>query len=440
MEELAWFEDVDAGILSTIVMDRTDGDYGGIILARDMNERYRFIDQTDFFETPERAVLALNLRLLQILPDLEALRVQGDETGQPIDFFAPLSTEEKLHPNFLHLTSDEGFSAARRIIGAMMRWNRDVDGNFVEQFQTTGFDPRLWELYLSAALTEAGLFVDRPDPAPDFTAIGPLGGFAMEATTINPSIGTDGKPIGSQKPSSEAEIEHYVQHYLPTRYAGALTAKLHKEYWKRPVVAGKPLVFAIQDFHDAMSMTYSGTALATYLYGYRHEAKEAADGSLVILPIQVVEHRWGEKTVPSGFFSLPGAENISAVIFNSSATLSKFNRMGVGAGFGSNDVVLIRRGFYADRNPDSPSPRPYIEFVTDENSETWIEGMDVYHNPRATHVLEPRLLPGAAHHRLLEDGRIETMAPHWKPLQSQTSIVILTGNDQPGAESAHTPE
>ena len=46
--------------------------------------------------------------------------------------------------------------------------------------------------------------------------------------------------------------------------------KLGKEYWNQPAASGKPLVFAIQDFHDTMSMVYSGSALPTYLYGIRH--------------------------------------------------------------------------------------------------------------------------------------------------------------------------
>jgi hypothetical protein len=38
----------------------------------------------------------------------------------------------------------------------MMRWYEDADGNFVEQFQTTGFNARLWELYLFTTLVETG--------------------------------------------------------------------------------------------------------------------------------------------------------------------------------------------------------------------------------------------------------------------------------------------
>ncbi len=57
-----------------------------------------------------------------------------------------------------------------------MRWYEDVDGNFVEQFQTSAFDARIWELYLFAVLDEAGYLVDRRYPTPDFTAVGPLRG------------------------------------------------------------------------------------------------------------------------------------------------------------------------------------------------------------------------------------------------------------------------
>lgn len=34
----------------------------------------------------------------------------------------------------------EGYSPAREIIGAMMRWHEDIDGNDVEQFQSAAFD------------------------------------------------------------------------------------------------------------------------------------------------------------------------------------------------------------------------------------------------------------------------------------------------------------
>ncbi len=44
----------------------------------------------------------------------------------------------------------------------------DVDGNFVEQFQSTGFDSRVWELYLNSYFKEEELFVNRENNTPDF--------------------------------------------------------------------------------------------------------------------------------------------------------------------------------------------------------------------------------------------------------------------------------
>jgi hypothetical protein len=132
-------------------------------------------------------------------------------------------------------------------------------------------------------------------------------------------------------------------------------------------------------------MVYSGSALATYLYGFDHEAHRDGGGRLRVTPRQVDEHRWGGKVVPAGFFNLPGGEHVSAVLFNSGGTLSKFNRMGVCAGFGLDNVVLIRQGTALDPDPNASEGAPYLHFVTEGYPETWIEGMDVYHNPNAVH-------------------------------------------------------
>src|SRR5690242_1996320 len=98
-------------------------------------------------------------------------------------------------------------------------------------------------------------------------------------------------------------------------------------------------------------MSRSKAGLGIYLYGFVHEA----DGT----PKKIESHTWKTKTVVSDFFSLPDSEHVSAVIFNASATLSKFNRIGVAAGFGSRDVVLVRQGHQYDPDPDATGPRAY---------------------------------------------------------------------------------
>jgi hypothetical protein len=185
-----------------------------------------------------------------------------------------------------------------------------------------------------------------------------------------------------------------------------------------------------------MSMTWSRSALPIYLYGYVHGPRREADGSLTIIPERITAHRWGTKEVPSGFFMQPGAENISAVIFNSSGTLSKFNRIGVIAGFGSKRIRLIRRGYAIDPDPDAAEPQEFAQAVDDSYVEAWIEGMDVYHNPRAATPLDPAMLPNAAHHRLLPDGQLESVFPPWHPLASTTVVLVSPTGSRDGSKES----
>ena len=106
------------------------------------------------------------------------------------------------------------------------------------------------------------------------------------------------------------------------------------------------------DFSSPASMVRTTSPLPLYLYGYDHDWK-LDKGRLKITARKVKEHRWAKKRVPSGFFGLPGAENISAVLFSNSGTISKFNRMGVIAGFGSNEIRVFREGTAFDHDPNA---------------------------------------------------------------------------------------
>ncbi|HQV12952.1 MAG TPA: hypothetical protein PKW52_16555, partial [Nitrospira sp.] len=398
---------------------------GGSVLDENPGSVLRGNQQTGFLESPDAALAAASPRLEAALADLDKQRIQGDEKGHSTDFFTPIVPQEKLHPDFVHLNTLEGYSPAKELIIPMMRWYEDADGNFIEQFQTTGFDARMWELYLFAMLVEAGFTLDRDHAIPDFSAKGLFGELCIEATTVNPTRGKSGAVV----PPPEAEsLERFLEiqlQYLPIKFAGPLTTKLGKRYWERPNVQGRPLVLAIQDFHAPMSMTMSRTALPVYLYGYVHDWEHRPDGKLVITPRKVTLHRWSAKEVESGFFSLPGAENVSAVIANASATISKFNRMGAVADFGSKRVRMIRRGFVTDLDPNASVPKPFAAEVSSPGyHETWIEGMDVYHNPNALRPLIPEMLPGAAHHFIEGDGQLRSFVPDWQPLSSTTHILV----------------
>ena len=422
-DEIAWFEEGDESVLGALIRDRMDGDFGGIVLGRDEKGRFRWIGGTGFHDSTRTAKAELSVKMQQKAAEPAQKHWQGDGKGRLVDFFRPVVRRSRLNEDFLRLAEEEGYSPARGIIEPMMNWFEDLDGNFIQQFQTTGFDARLWELYLFATFVEAGYRIGDVHAVPDFLCEGPFSEFAVEATTVNPTQDKRGRPVPRPPLETAEQMQRYLKEYMPIKYASALTSKLKRKYWEKPGVAGKALLLAIIDFSSPASMVRTTSPLPLYLYGYDHDWK-LDDGRLKIMARKVKEHRWAEKRVPSGFFGLPGAENISAVLFSNSGTISKFNRMGVIAGFGSDKIRVFREGMAYDHDPNASEPHRFrVEVTGGEYMETWVEGMDVYHNPRALIPFSDSMLPGAAHHRLRADGQIFSAIPEWHPMASFTSII-----------------
>ena len=425
-EEVRWFQHAGERLLTAIVRDRFDNDFGGIILGRDRRGRFRWVGASAFHNTirDAEALLHQESRKLSAAPDEEYY--QGDESGESLKYFDPIVPIDRLNENFLALVSQEGFSPAREIIEPMMHWYEDLDGNFVEQAQTTGFDARLWELYLFATFVEIGYIIQNIHAVPDFSCIGSLGDFTVEAMTVNPTQDHQGTPVPPPPRNTPDQIRTYLREYMPIKYGSTLYSKLQKKYWEKEDARDKPLIFAIQDFSSTSSMSNTSSALPIYLYGYDHTWERDDNDDLRIIPKRVETHRWRNKEIPSGFFRLPGAENVSAVLFNASGTLSKFNRMGVLAHFGSRRVILIRHGFSVNVDPNSASPNVFRHVVNSPNyRESWVEGMNVFHNPNAKHAISPEMIPGAAHHMLLDDGQIESLTPDFQPFGSWTQILVV---------------
>jgi hypothetical protein len=423
-EELGWFEHASERVLGVLIRDRTDNDYAGMVMARDELLQYRWTASTGFEPTERRARALLRPALEQAAMAPNEEHYQGHGRKISVDFFTPVVATERLNRDFRNLVEQESYTPARGIIEPMMRWYQDVDGNFIEQFQTTGFDARLWELYLFATLTELGFVMDRSERAPDFVASSLFGTLAIEAVTVNPTQDETGAIVAPPPLDTQEQLQEFLINYMPIKFGSALYSKLIKEYWTKPHVRGKPLVLAVQDFLVPGSMTFTRPALSLYLYGYTHDWTRDDSGRLIVTPRRVASHRWGAKEVPSGFFFLPGAENISAVLWNNSGTISKFNRMGALAGFGSHRVRMIRKGTALNPDPNASSPLAFQHVVGAPGyHESWVEGCEVFHNPLAAVPLDPALLPGAAHLRLRDDGQLVPMVmPDWHPLGSWTLI------------------
>jgi len=422
--ELSWFGHANERVIGIVVMNTTDGDYSYIVLAKDRQDRYRCVSIAPESQKSERHARALLRRELERLAmESDESYYQGDEKKTPTDFFSIKTVRKRLNLSFLQLIESDGFFAAREIIKPMMRWHKDMDGNFVEQFQTNGFDARLFELYLFALFTEMGYLIDKSLSVPDFFCRRPLGEFVVEAVTVNATQDNSGNPIPPPPIETEDQIRSFSREYMPIKFGSALTSKLKKRYWESPDVSGKPLLFAIQDFSFTGSMRFTRESLIMYLYGYDYENKINTDGSVSLVPYKIETHTWKSKAIPSGFFCIDTSKYVSAVLFNSGATISKFNRMGELAGFGSPDVIMIQEGCIINSSPNTTEPLEFRRRVTaSECRETWAEGLEVYHNPNAIHPIKDDMFPGAAHYHLLPSGIIEIKHPDWHPLYSTTLI------------------
>lgn len=416
LQEFDWLATANERVLGLLGWDREDKDFSWVLLGRDEKAQYRAVSVKASLPSADEARRSLSeeMRKLADAPDAEFY--QGDAIGKPVDFFSLVVAEEKLHPTFRHLQTSDAHSQSRELIAAMMRYHEDVDGNFVQQFQTTGFDARLWELYLFATFVELGYARETQHAAPDFFFTGVLGSLAIEATTANPpDKGT------ATLPEDIEERRAYLDNYVPIKLARVLREKLKKAYWRHPHMKDVPLVLAVQDFHSPGIMRAITYAATRYVYGYDHTLRDGR-----VHAERITEHRYKSAVEPSGFFNLPDAEHVSAVIVNPQGTLSKFNRLGYVARFGSRNIMMVKRGVRrAEGDGDGQPLKPFaVEVHADDFAETWVEGMVVLHNSNAKIPLDPDMVPGAAHEFLMADGTLQSIVPDFHPLFSET--IILT--------------
>ena len=218
-DEIAWFTDRYERILGVLIFDRIDQDFGWVVLGRDGVERYRAINVMASYVTPEEAEDSLMHAMRKAVTEADEPFLQGDEPNVAIDFFAPVIPAERRHQTFEFLRTKHRFSPAREVIEAMMRYHDDIDGNFVENFQSSGFDARIWELYLWATFTELGFVRNSKAQVPDLILRSVRGEIAIEATTINPSGN------GDPRPTSEGDAREYLDNYVPIRIAKTLRKK-----------------------------------------------------------------------------------------------------------------------------------------------------------------------------------------------------------------------
>ncbi|PZR51474.1 MAG: hypothetical protein DI537_56410 [Stutzerimonas stutzeri] len=127
------------------------------------------------------------------------------------------------------------------------------------------------------------------------------------------------------------------------------------------------------------------------------------------------------------FFWQPDTEHVSAVVFSNAGTVSKFNRMGVKAGFGDRFVSLVRKGGLSDPSPGAFDAVSFdLDIENPDYHEDWPDELQMYHNPNALVPIDEELFPGIVHYRF-EDGEGYWRGPSPRVLFSRTTTYDFLG-------------
>lgn len=344
-----------------------------------------------------------------------------------INLFSDLGKPKReLHPQFITLCNAIHYTPARRQLEEIQQQFEDPDGNFVEQFQTTGFDSRTFELFLYAMFQESGYAIDRSHQRPDFLITREKITVAVEAVTASTPSNKGIQPYSPLKPErSPEDLEQYLRQSRPIRLGSPLFSKLKARYWLEPHVQERPFIIALQDFHEPGSLMGASTALSNYLYGIRQEWYHNDAEELIIQEREVTEHVVGAKRIPSGFFYQPEAENISAVLFCNSGTAPKFGRMGQIGRHRSNVVRMLHYGTCYQHDPNASLPNGFVyEVGAGRNDlETWRQGTTLIRNPNARYPLPEEWFGAAVEQDLIEGRVVSTFYEPFIPFWSLTSLL-----------------
>jgi hypothetical protein len=297
--------------------------------------------------------------------------------------FDPIVGAEQQHPNFqLLLRAGNSFNFA--VLNDSAKGFFDRDGKFVEEFQTT-FNSCFWELYLFAVLKEYGMPVDFSKASPDFCV--PSLNFNIEATSASNAQGTE--PENAQQSSTPPPDLNAFNLRSIIRVSNSLTAKHLKyveSYAKLDHVKDRAYVVAVTNFDQPFSFIACQRPIEAVLYGYYvNEERYLATGRESRIEGEELLRVFKDSGSPIdlGLFCTPAYKEISAVIFNGCATMGKVRALSADP----NPRII----FTALRlNPASNKPH-FIKQPKQEYKENLLDGLRIYHNPFATHPLEPGL-------------------------------------------------
>lgn len=435
-KELEYYQSDDEKQIGFVSVDNIDGTFHAMLFDRNSLGRYQIVDMDLDHETIEDARNSLAMMMDNYVPDEKELQ----KGGKAVDIFTIVAEKSQIHPNFIKLKDEGFFTAAKKVIEEVGYHHEDIDGNFNDQLQSiNGFDARIWELYLWCYFREEDFEFDTTHDAPDFMLKKCGEEIAVEAVHVKRTQGLDEEMAQMEFQT----VLEKLRNEMPVMFGSPLYSKLtheyqHQKYWELPHVKGKPLVFAIADFHADMSMTWSFPAITSILYGIEQMAEKDEDGKVTLVSASGNKFAKKNNVEISPLFLDDQYKHVSAVLFSPCGTISKFNRMGVQAGYGDSSYTLFQVKMCYNHLKNAVFPNVFFNVIDENSHETWADGIQIFHNPKAAIPLNPLLFPHAGHH-FYKDGLLFSEMPP-NSIISSTTWNIKNLPFKMGNFSFHTKE
>jgi len=340
-----------------------------------------------------------------------------------MDLFNKIKDKE-LNSTFIELCNEEKYYPAKDTITEIAKLFKDKDGNFVEQFQTNGFDQRLWELLLFAVFDSEKFEIKQEHSVPDFEIVKNGATIFVEATTSNIQVGDPTSDelikIIKSKELDEKRIEAFdkLKSLYVEKIGSALFSKISKNYQELEWVKNNPILLAISPIHDDFARQNSDSLLITYLYGYKFESQEDTLGNLV--KVDYIEKNIFEKCskveIPA-LFNSDESKYISGILFFNDLSVEKFNRIGFINGSQENIIIWRTCDLY---DPENSKPKEIFYDLRDDTlNEDWKQGVSIFHNPNALHQIDVKLFEGFRQ-VWFKDGKLDGIMPEVFPFNSIT--------------------
>lgn len=305
-----------------------------------------------------------------------------------MDLFTPIINEDKWHPYF-KIILHEAYEWNRDVLAAWACGFQDRDNKFVKEFQAT-FNSCLWELYLHAILKDYNLKIDWSQNAPDFIIESRMQNFNIEASTANAA--QDKTNEWEKYPTSE-EIGAIDLNELNREAIIRLSNTIHNKhmlftsrYKELDHVKNRPFLIAVAPFEQPLFNMQHDRPIRALLYDYYVNEEECIKNpdrfpnGPVAYKLEVVNKDNGAP-IELGLFNCDDMAGISAIVFSCTATMGKLTALSKD----KNPNIL----FQAIR-ADGPNGESIVYRKEKKDyKEMLVDGLQIYHNPYATHPFSP---------------------------------------------------